>query len=66
MCVTCVAEQDGEEDEAMGGSQQHHGQVHAEVEDLEDLGLGQGQDQDAPKLGQGDPTEHLETTAHRP
>jgi len=42
------------------GAQQHHGQVHAEVEDLEDLGLGQRQDEDAPELGQRDATEHLQ------
>lgn len=56
---TCVAEQHREEDESVRGPQQHHGQVHAEVEDLEDLGLGQSQDQDASKLSQSDPTEHL-------
>lgn len=43
----------------MRGSQQHDRQVHAEVEHLEDLRLGQGQDQDAAKLGQCDAAEHL-------
>lgn len=45
----------------MGGAQQHDGQVHAEVEHLEDLRLRQGQDQDASELGQRDATEHLRT-----
>lgn len=44
----------------MRGAQQHDGQVHAEVEDLEDLRLGQRQDEDAPELGQRDSTEHLQ------
>ena len=57
--LTYVAEQHGQEDESVRGPQQHHGQVHAEVEDLEDLRLGQRQDEDASELSQRDPAEHL-------
>lgn len=39
-------------------SQQNDRQVHAEVEHLEDLRLGQAQDQDPAKLGQCDAAEH--------
>lgn len=42
-------------------SQQNDREVHAEVEHLEDLRLGQAQDQDAAKLGQCDAAEHLWT-----
>lgn len=57
--LTDVAEQHRQEDEAVRGSQQHNGQVHPEVEDLEDLGLGKGQHNDTPELRQRDPTENL-------
>ena len=60
MVLTYIAEQHRQEDESMRGPQQHYGQVHAEVEDLEDLRLGQGQNEDATKLGQCDPAENLE------
>lgn len=43
----------------MCGPQQHDGQIHPEVEDLEDLRLGKGQDEDSSKLCQRDPTENL-------
>lgn len=46
----------------MGGSQQHHGQVHSEVEDLEYLRLGQAEHTNTYKLCQRDSTEHLEET----
>lgn len=48
-CVTLltdITEQYREEDEAMWRPQQHYGQVHPKVEDLEDLRLGKGQDYD--------------------
>ena len=57
--LTYVAEQHWQEDESVRGAQQHEGQVHAEVEDLEDLRLGHRQDEDASVLSQRDPTEHL-------
>lgn len=38
--LTYITEQYREEDETMCGPQQHYGQEHPEVEDLEDLGLG--------------------------
>lgn len=46
-CVTLltdITEQYREEDEAVCGPQQHYGQVHSKVEDLEDLRLGKRQD----------------------
>lgn len=46
-CVTLltdITEQYREEDEAVCGPQQHYGQVHPKVEDLEDLRLGKRQD----------------------
>lgn len=42
----------------MSGSQQNYSQIHAEVEDLEDLGFGQGKNQDATKFRESDSTEH--------
>lgn len=44
----------------MGRPQEHNSQVHAEIEDLEYLGLGEGQDKDATKLGQSDSAEYLQ------
>lgn len=44
----------------MRRADKHDAQVHAEVEDLEDLGLGERQHHDAAELGQGDPGEDLE------
>lgn len=44
----------------MGCPQQNDGQVHPKVEDLEDLRLGECQDEDPPELGQRDSTEHLQ------
>lgn len=43
-CGTNITEKDGEEDEAVRSPQQHYGQVHPEIEDLEDLRLGKRQD----------------------
>lgn len=43
----------------MSGPQQHDGQEHPKVENLEDLGLGKRQDEDASELCQRDSTEHL-------
>lgn len=41
--LTYIAEQYREEDEAVRRSQQHYGQVHPKIEDLEDLRLGKCQ-----------------------
>ncbi len=38
----------------MRSPDEHDAQIHAEVEDFEDLRLGEGQDDDAAELGQGD------------
>lgn len=43
----------------MGGPKHHNGQVHPEVEDLEELRLGEGQDDDTAQFGQGDAAQHL-------
>ena len=48
--LTDITEQYREEDEAVSRPQQHYGQVHPEVEDLEDLRLGKRQDEDTSKL----------------
>jgi len=48
--LTDITEQHGEEDEAVRRPQQHDGQEHPKVEDLEDLRLGKSQDQDPSKL----------------
>ncbi len=57
--LTDIAKKDREEDEPVSGSDQDDAQVHAEVEDLEDLRLGEGQHHDPSELGQGDAGEHL-------
>lgn len=44
----------------MGGPVHNYGQVHPEVEDLEQLGLGKGQDDDSSQLCQRDATQHLD------
>ena len=40
----------------------HHGDVHAEVVDLEELRLGEVEDKDTQELGDGDPTHNLHHT----
>ncbi len=57
--LTDIAKKDREEDEPVSGADQDDAQVHAEVEDLEDLRLGEGQHHDPSELGQGDAGEHL-------
>ncbi len=59
LCLTYVAKQDREEDETVGGADENNAQVHPEVEDLEDLRLGEGQDDDAAELRQRDPGKNL-------
>lgn len=48
--LTDITEHHGEEDESVSGPQQHDGQEHPKVENLEDLGLGKRQDEDASEL----------------
>lgn len=43
----------------MGGPEQHDAQVHSEVEDLEDLGVGECHHYDTSELGEGDAREYL-------
>lgn len=45
----------------MSSSKQNHRQIHAEIEDLEDLGFGQGKNQNPTKFSESDSTEHLRT-----
>ena len=59
--LTDIAEDDGEEDEPVRGADEDDAQVHPEVEDLEDLRLGERQHHDPPELGQRDPRQHLQT-----
>lgn len=42
--LTYITEQYRQEDEAVRGPQEHYGQVHPKVEDLENLRLGKSQD----------------------
>ena len=55
LSLTDVAENDGQEDESVGGADEDDAKVHPEVEDLEDLRLGEGQHDDPTELGQRDP-----------
>uniref|UniRef100_A0A1I8I4V2 PBPe domain-containing protein n=1 Tax=Macrostomum lignano TaxID=282301 RepID=A0A1I8I4V2_9PLAT len=52
------AEQHRQEHEAVQGSEQHNAQVHAEVENFEQLGFGKTEDHNAAQLGEGDAGEH--------
>ena len=66
LSLTYVAEKNGQDDESVCGADQHDAQVHTEVENLEDLGLGEGQDHDAAELGQRDAGQHLEKSSLHP
>ena len=59
--LTDIAEDDGEEDESVRGADEDDAQVHPEVEDLEDLRLGERQHHDPTELGQRDARQHLQT-----
>ena len=58
--LTDIAEDDGEEDESVGGADEDDAQVHPEVEDLEDLRLGERQHHDPAELGQRDARQNLQ------
>ena len=47
---TKVAEEDGEKDESVKRAEHHDSHVHAEVEDLEELRRGEGEDDDSTKF----------------
>lgn len=49
-----VVQEYGQEDEPMGGTNQDYAQEHPEVEDEEDLRLGEGEHHDAGELGERD------------
>ena len=57
--LTKVAEEDREEYKSMGGTKHHYSQVHAEVEDLEELRLGEVQHDNTKQLGQRDTAQNL-------
>lgn len=57
--LTQVAEDDGQEDQSVQQAQQGEDEAEAEEEDLDELRLGQAQDQDARHVGHGHPGEHL-------
>ena len=59
--LTDIAEDDGEEDESVRGADEDDSQVHPEVEDLEDLRLGERQHHDPAELGQRDARQNLQT-----
>lgn len=44
-------QQDGQEDETVGGANQDNAQVHAEVEHLENLRFRESQDDDSSEFG---------------
>ena len=50
----------------MGGADEDDAQVHPEVEDLEDLRLGERQHHDPAKLGQRDARENLKKCGEDP
>ena len=58
--LTCVAEQDGQEDESVRCAEHDDAEVHAEVEDAEQLRLGEGEHRDAAELRQRDAAQHLQ------
>ena len=62
VCVvlTYITEQHWKEDQTMSRSEPHDSQVHPEVEDLEQLRLGEGENDDASQLRQGDSTQNLQ------
>ena len=45
----------------MRRSKEHDPEVHPEVEDLEELRLGERQNDDTSELRQGDPTQYLQS-----
>ena len=57
--LTDERQQDWQEDEPVSRSDQDDPEVHAEVKDLEDLRLGERQDDDPAELGQRDPGQNL-------
>ncbi len=50
----------------MQGSEHDDPQVHPEVEDLEQLGLGECEDNNSTELGQSDATQYLKTNSVKP
>lgn len=61
--LTQVAEHHGQEDEAVQQAQQRDEQVESEEEDLDELGLGQAQDEDAGQVRHGHAGKHLGVAA---
>lgn len=58
--LTADGEEDRQEHEAVEGPEEYHAEVHAEVEDTEDLRPRESQHEDPPELGQGDARENLQ------
>ena len=54
---TNVAKDDRKEDKSVQGTPEEHQHVHAEVIDVEQLGLGKEKNKDAQELCDSDPTE---------
>ena len=63
--LTHVAEDDRQEDQAMQQAQRSDEEVETEEEDLDELRLGQAQDEDARQVGHGHSCEHLGVTGGR-
>ncbi len=62
--LTNIAEENWQKDESMRCTKYNHTEVHAEVEHLEELRLGEGQYNDTNQLGQCDTTEYLKKYKH--
>lgn len=65
LLFTDKGEQDGQEDKAVSGANQHNSQVHPEIEDLENLRLGKGQNDDASEFGQSNARQDLQLTKRK-
>ena len=59
--LTNITEEYRQEDEAMTSTKYNDAQIHAEVEDLEKLRLGEAEHDDSTQFGEGDATQHLKT-----
>ena len=63
LALTQVAEDDRQEDQAMQQAQHSDEEVETEEEDLDELRLGQAQDEDARQVGHGHSCKHLGVTS---
>ena len=57
--ITKISQQDGQENESVSSSDQHHTHVHTEIVDAEDLRMTEGQYSNPAEFGQGDAAKYL-------